>query len=498
MLLDLFFTILGVILPAEINYEAYENIYSKDSLIKTMEDLAENALLNSFLVRPTVVAGIPQHEKSYDHLFEAPALAYSESDSVAEWRKIEDESATVSDVSNMVPIEMQTPNGFSETEVLEGLAASTQKDLTPYGGCGPIATMGIVDYFSRSAGFSGLISNPDDHACKVSMATEVLNYSQIMKLDNYVGHAATAELPQGLMHAFNSYVDSHGLTHFLEANEKHTVVGGKGAEFWTDIVNHIDQGLPVTLCTGCILDNDEEGKLQHTVNVYGYETWEGQKTNGETFEKKYLKVRLNWGRETEEYYSADILNYYMVGIVTYDILKYPFDVTVTANQLSNRFPQAISDNSKWFPLDIPPSFSGWTEFKNVRKNDDSDLLLTAYYAGKKKAANKHDSYLEFGFDHAIQKVEFEVSEENGLYDQAAMLYVDCTCIDSDDDETIISYFEHKRIKLKDISTTSHGTSKFSFLLPRSTKRVKFSLPASTKAPSDGLRVHLHSLRICYC
>lgn len=497
MLLNMFFTILGAILPAESNYEAHEAIYSKDELIETMMALTEDALSNSFLVRPNdVVQGVIQ--PYYETLFEAPYDAYDESDSVVKWQKIEDESATVADVSNMIPIEMQTSDGFTREEVLAGLAASTQKDLTSYGGCGPIATMGIVDYFSRAAGFSSLISDPDDHTYKINMATEVLNHSQIMKLDDYAGHPATAELPQGVRNAFNGYVSSHGLEHFLEANEKHTVVGGKGAEFWTDIVNHIDQGLPVTLCTGCILDNDPEGKLQHTVNVYGYETWEGQKTNGETFEKKYLKVRLNWGRETEEYYSADILNYYMVGIVTYDILKYPFDTTVTSSQISHYFPQKQSNNSNWSPIDVPPTFSGWAEYKNVRRNDSDELLLTAYYAGKKKSSNKRDSYLEFGFAHAVQKIEFEFSQENGSHDPETKLYIDCTCIDSDDDETIVSYFEHKRIKLRSISASSNAPSKYSLLLPRSTQQIKLSLPTTEKTPSTGMSIRVHSVRVCYC
>ena len=467
-----------------------EEIINHITGISNINSVIDAVLLSTYLERPQA-----DENGSYEHLFNKPSEEWTSSDGISNWRKDSAHSANVSEISNAKPIEMQCENGFTQAEILEGLAASTQRELTSYGGCGPIATMGILDYFSRSAGFSALISDPDDHASKVNMAEEVLNDSQIVSLDKILGHPATAELPQGVRNAFNTYVASHGLNHFLEAKDKYTITGRMGSFFWTDIVNHIDQGLPVTLITGCLFESD--GRLQHSVNVYGYETWQGENVAGETVEKKYLKVRMNWGEEEDRYYDADILDCYMVGIVTYDILKYSYDTTVTGEQLSHYFPTTRNLNVSWTSIDVPPSFSGWAESRNVYSPSGKSLLLSPVYLTNRRLPQPLivDSFIEFGFYHCIQKVEIELAQHGASHLSFEALWVDCTCIDSDGDEPIISTFGHRPIPLTNMPNT--GSKKYTLLLPRLTRKIKFQLYASKKEIFEDFYVSIKSLRICY-
>lgn len=491
MVASLFLAMLSAILPNDMMYEEQNRSYTKNELLSEMRLVTCDPPPVTLIQRP---AG-EEIANGYRGLFNDPQEEWPDDAGVSNWRQVANQSANVADLSNAIPIEMLCYDGFKTEEVLEGLAASNQRDLTSYGGCGPIATMGIIDYFTRSAGFAGLMGDPDNHACKVSMATEVLNDSQIMKLDDYVGHPATAELPQGLMNAFNTYVTSRNLNNFLEAHEEHTVLGGKGSAFWEDIVSHVNQGLPVTLCTGCFLENDVP-ELQHTVNVYGYETWRGVRDQ-QIVEKKYLKVRLNWGKPEEQYFDAAILNYYMVGIVTYDIKKYPFDVSVTSKQLSNGLPTNPSIMSDWKPVDVPPLFSGWLEYKNVCASENGDIVLSPMRERNGASSTLTSSFLELGFGHDIQKLEFEACGEYAGIGRLATLEVDCTCIDSDEDEPQVSLFKHRRIPLLEMPAPNSGAKKYTLILPRLTRRVKLSLGTCARFPKDEHRVYLRSFRVCY-
>lgn len=491
MVASLFLAMLSAILPNDMMYEEQNRTYTKNEL------LSEVRLVTCDPPPPTIIQRPAAEEiaNGYRGLFNDPQEEWPDDAGVSNWRKVADQSANVADLSNAIPIEMGAVGGFTTTEILEGLANSSKKDITSYGGCGPIATMGIIDYFTRSAGFAGLMGDPDNHISKVRMAEEVFNDSPIIPLDSFVGHDATGELPHGVRNAFNTYVTSRNLNLSLEANEKHTVLGGKGSAFWKDIVSHVNQGLPVTLCTGCFLENGVS-ELQHIVNVYGYETWRGIKDK-QTIEKKYLKVRLNWGKQEEQYFDAAILNYYMVGIVTYDIKQYPFDVSVTSKQLSNGLPTNPSIMSNWKPVDVPPLFSGWLEYRNVCASENGDIVLSPMQEQSGSLSNLTSSYLELGFGHDIQKLEFEVCGEYAGIGRLAPLEVDCTCIDSDEDEPQISLFKHRRIPLLEMPAANSGTKKYTLMLPRLTRRVKLSLGARARIPKDEHRVYLRSFRVCY-
>lgn len=431
-----------------------------------------------------------------DGLFNTPDNEW-ENGGVLEWHQDESRCGTVANVSNAIPIQMLRKDGFTNDEVKAAIALSTQRDLTTYGGCGPIATMGIIDYFARSAGYRSLISDPDSSASKIQMGKEVLDYSQIMKLDGFAGKPATAELPQGMEHAFNNYVKSSSLEHFLEAKSDYRIFGGGKQVFLTKIKRHIDNGLPVSLCTGLFWERTE-GRLQHIVNVYAYETWVGHKEDGTEVEKTYLKVRMNFNNDNDdEYYDADILDYAMVGIVTYDILKYPFDKTVTSSHLA-----FYANAQTLFPSEAnitSPTISTYVNTKWVCVKDE-DLVLTPSRSRRMpfpgKTIPSEDSFLQFSFAHDIHFVEFETFLRPLQINSDLFLKIDCYGYDSDDEFPTITTFEHRRIRLIDIPRYSFCHKKYRLILPRLTQKIRFTVEADGDNNSQP-SLHIKSFRFCY-
>lgn len=74
------------------------------------------------------------------------------------WRK--DEHNTTETVSNAIPVEMQCETTYSE-KMIKDVCKELQLD-SKYGGCGPIAIIGMADFFAGYLGYTEIINNPDD------------------------------------------------------------------------------------------------------------------------------------------------------------------------------------------------------------------------------------------------------------------------------------------------------------------------------------------------
>ena len=89
------------------------------------------------------------------------------------WIKDNVNSGLTSDVSNNIPIEMQSPD-FPESDISSAIQIANVGNYTSYGGCGPIAAMGVLDYFARYLGYNEIISDPTNSDKRIILATEVL------------------------------------------------------------------------------------------------------------------------------------------------------------------------------------------------------------------------------------------------------------------------------------------------------------------------------------
>ncbi|MGM9814395.1 MAG: hypothetical protein ACI32C_05860 [Candidatus Enteromonas sp.] len=78
------------------------------------------------------------------------------------WYRNDAENALTSDVSNGVPVDMKTKGVFPKEDIEEAIVQAGVQDKTSYGGCGPIAAMGVLDYFSRFLGYNEIISDPTE------------------------------------------------------------------------------------------------------------------------------------------------------------------------------------------------------------------------------------------------------------------------------------------------------------------------------------------------
>ena len=85
---------------------------------------------------------------------------------------------------NPININVAASDRFKKDEILEALSNSSSEST--YGGCGPIAMIGIFDYLSTVLGYNEIISNPNDPNVRINFATKYLMKCQQLKLDYQV------------------------------------------------------------------------------------------------------------------------------------------------------------------------------------------------------------------------------------------------------------------------------------------------------------------------
>ena len=75
------------------------------------------------------------------------------------WIRNEKNSSLTSSVSNYIPVEMNGKS-FPREDIEAAIKIANVSNYTSYGGCGPIASMGILDYFARYLGYDEIIKEP--------------------------------------------------------------------------------------------------------------------------------------------------------------------------------------------------------------------------------------------------------------------------------------------------------------------------------------------------
>lgn len=209
------------------------------------------------------------------------------------------------DVSHFYPVNVGG-KFFPQSEIEQAIHLADVDRFTDYGGCGPIAVMGVFDYFARYLGYSSLLPNPNDSACRIDLAAAVMR-NTTYSLGSSPGKYALV-FPWRLREAFDKVAWERGFGNTIIAQSHTTLFGGKKDQFWDIVVQNIDQGLPVTLGTGLCCGDGKFAK--HYTNVCGYEKWVGfPKDGGEKMEKEFIVARLNYPLNESLYYcDADILN----------------------------------------------------------------------------------------------------------------------------------------------------------------------------------------------
>lgn len=331
------------------------------------------------------------------------------------WIIDEDNSVLTSDVSAAIPIEMGGNGLFPRSDIQAAIDVAGVRDKTDYGGCGPIALMGIIDYFSRYLGYDEFIEDPNDSEDRIALAAEVLAEAKNSMLGNAKD---TFVSPDAIQSCFFRIADARGLSTTIKPSMYCSYVGGLRDSTESALRNSIDKGVPVTLFVGLSSGDGEFAK--HYTNVYGYEKWIGvsQSDKNDKIEKTYLKARLNWGRIGQEYYcDAAVLNDALTGILTFDI-KYENEISFDASDFSQEFVNDSGGGQYFFDRKLTDVY-----LDSCKKTVSCERLRASYIENQylvlsPKRAGAGEAYVDIFFKCAVQFWSLDISMWGGLEDAA--------------------------------------------------------------------------------
>lgn len=381
---------------------------------------------------------------------------------------------TTKNVSNHIPVNMQNVE-FPKEDIQQAIINSGSN--SSYGGCGPIAMIGLLDYFARYLGYIEIMDNPQDASQRIRLATDILesiHTYELPKLSNnteeysgiglYSGDKNTLALPGDCASGVNKVLKSYGLSNHLKADYAGPIsLFGSKEKYLNIIINHIDQGLPVAVYTG--LGTGDGPFSKHYFNVYEYIKLVGMDADGNRIEKYALKACLNWTNYDDYYFDAELLNSSMCGVVFIDP-TYCQNELITASDFSEDF---VNENNQgeYFFYEKSTSIttdSGYT-FGTARLRcgyiENQYLVLSA------KRENAGSAYLAFDLDKKIKKLEFTASlwsSKEGLLD------TDVFRIEYKVGNNWIPYVGYKISELSRLKTNQY---KYTVLFPKDVTSFRF-------------------------
>lgn len=367
-------------------------------------------------------------------------------------------SGLTSEVSGNIPVEMKSSD-FPDKDIQKAIDAAGVRDKTSYGGCGPIALMGILDYFSRYLGYNEIIEDPTNSEQRIAMATEVLS---LIHFSIFGGAENTLVWPTDYSECFDRFMYFHDMLETISSDSYLTLTGGMKEYFWNQIVENIDQGLPVTLFTG--LASGDGSFSKHYTNIYGYETWIGIPENGgQRITKEFVKARLNWGWAGEFYCDADILDCAQVGIATYNV-NYANSYSFYDHDFSQNFINEEGGGQYFF-------YSIYDEVTLPNGQLlETNRLRTSYIENEYLvlSPNRNDAgtaYLDIAFRHNIPKLSFSASmwsaKEGAINESFVIQYYDG------------GWKDRIEIDPYELSTSKNSPDTFDVLFPKDTYRIRF-------------------------
>jgi len=376
------------------------------------------------------------------------------------------EGNTTRSVSKAVPINVGGPN-FPKSEILTAIENTGVP--SSYGGCGPIAIMGIMDYFSRYLGYAEYISDPTSSSNRISLAEDVLRKSRTFEIG--FQDKSTLMFPWDYESAFDSLTSDYGLRGVINSTHRWKLFAGNQSEYWNAIVENIDSGLPVTLMVG--LWSGDGNFAQHYTNIFGYEKWNGYKSStNERIEKSYIIGRLNWQGWNGEYYcDASVLNDGMIGLITYDI-NYEYSYDIYASDFAEEFVNSNGGGQYFFynketPVTTANGRMIYTNRKRCSYIENQYLVLSP------NRANAGEAYLDILLPHSASKISFTSSLWSSLEGIAAETFK-IQYYSSD-------WIDHVSYDLSQFSKLKQSPKEYTVLLPKNSTR--FRLIANHSNPS---------------
>ena len=313
------------------------------------------------------------------------------------WRKTDGNSTR--SISNGIPVNVNG-NAFPKSEILTAIEHTGVS--SGYGGCGPIAIMGVMDYFSRYLGYTEYIEDPTSSSDRISLAEDVLNKSETFEMG--FKDKNTMMFPWDFETAFDNLTYDYGLGGIVDSRHAWKLLKGHQEERWNAVVDSVDKGLPVTLMTG--LWSGDGPFSKHYTNIFGYEKWTGLKSStGERIEKDFIVARLNWRDWEGEYYcDSSILNDGMVALITYNI-NYANSYTVRASDFAKEFVNSDGGGQYFFyNKEASVTTANGRTLQTNRKR--CSYIENQYLVLSPNRENAGEAYLDISLPHSASKMSF--------------------------------------------------------------------------------------------
>lgn len=436
-----------------VNAPAEEIAYFAENNILDWDDYELNLQQNPILLAressdsdgsPSASLAITNLSRHLSHYF--PSYAWSCNAS---------KSSETSKVAGHIPINMQE-DSYSEEELQAAIVRASLEETTNYGGCGPIAAIGALDYFARYLGYAEIIDDVDNEEKRISLATEVMSNTHY---SIFGSEDSSTVWPKDYVKAFNAVAKDRGLS--IRASNKTSLLGGRETEFWNDVVANINEGLPVTMFTGPA--SGDGSFANHYTTVFGYETWAGiPREGGSRIEKTFLKAYLNYPRTSAYYCDSSILNYIYSGIITYD-LNYDESYSFTASDFAEEFVNDSGGGQYFYsPINQSVSLTNGMTLQTTRLR--TSYIENQYLVMSPKRQDAGTAYLDITFPTKASRISFNASIW-GLKE------------DINSEELKIQYYDngwHDHIQMDlDGLNLKESPDNYIVLFPKDTTRVRF-------------------------
>lgn len=309
-------------------------------------------------------------------------------------------------ITGNITVEMKGKD-FPEAIIKDGIQQLKAEGFTletSYGGCGPIATMGIVEYFARTFPYYNIGYN--SYIEKLRIVKYILSNTRTYQFGN-----STFSHPYDCVVGFNNAMERYELGNTIVATDQGYTKSQE--EKVAKVKEQIDKGLPVTMYALFAGEDVGENIGNHYVNIYGYQEWEGYDDSGNHFANTIFVICPNWKQDGYiSYVDANILFSRYTGIIYYDITYN--EQKLTSHDFSEFV--NINDQGQYFndarEQEITLSNNFCLNTKRLRCSfiENEYLVLSAIKKDGTYVYNeKQEAYLEMDLNDNLQKIEFDLA-----------------------------------------------------------------------------------------
>ncbi len=335
-------------------------------------------------------------------------------------------------ISN-VPVEVNGPD-FPEEDINTAISKSGIE--SSYGGCGPLAMIGVLDYFSRYLGYTSIINDPTNSANRITLAYHVFqntethqewwnsNSKAVSEIANTFASGDekdTITTPDAYVKGFNILMEKYyNLDQQISASWIGNLFVSKTMKT-NRIIKSIDKGIPATV----YVSRGGPGELgNHYVNIYGYEKWQGIDRDGQEINQTFFYIKTNLSKTAVCCMDADLLDTFFSGVIYYTVKD--SNQLIRPSDFSKDFVNENGQGQYYFydkTADITTANGFKVGTKRLRCGyiEDKYLVLSANRQGAGLA------YLEMNFDINVKAFNFDISRwssKEGVISHIKLYYKD--------------------------------------------------------------------------